>query len=57
MNQFEFKEQNSLDPSINRCVRLEIWVVEHSLDVFGVHFDMENLDSNDVEAVGSKCAE
>ena len=48
MDQFEVEEEDSLDPPVDGCVRLEVRIIEHSFDVLGINLYLENLYSDKV---------
>ena len=43
----EVKEQNTGDPPVNGRIRLQVRVVDHTLDVLGVHFNYKVSNSED----------
>ena len=55
--ELEIEQQDPGDPSIDGRVGLNIWVVDHSLDILGIDFHIEVTDSYQVKAVGTKSPE
>ena len=43
----EVKEQNTGNPPVNGRVQLQVRVVDHTLDVLGVHFNYKVSNSED----------
>lgn len=54
MDELEVEEEDTGDPLVDSCVRLDVRVVQHTADVLGINFYCQLLDTNDVEA---HCAE
>jgi len=57
MDKLEIKQQNTSDPSIDRCVRLHVWIVNHTLDILSVHLDSEVPDTEYPYTDCVECAE
>jgi hypothetical protein len=54
VNELKIEKKNTCDPSIDRRVRLKIWVIDHPFDILGVDLygqigDTENPYSNGTE--------
>jgi hypothetical protein len=45
----EVEEEDACDPTVNRCVRLNVGIIDHALDVTSVYFDDEVLHTDNVD--------
>jgi hypothetical protein len=46
VTQFEIKQEDCCDLSIHRSIRLDVWVINHTLDVFCVDFYYQVFHTN-----------
>jgi len=57
VDKLEIEQQDTGNPSIDRHVRLHVRIVNHTLDVLGVHLDSEVSDSEDPYVDSAESAE
>ena len=51
----EVEGKNSCDPTVHGCIRLDIGIIQHPLDIFCVDFNCEIVDANDPNFNGPEC--
>jgi len=52
--QLKLEELDANNPSVDRSAWLNVWIVEHTLDIACIDFDSKIFDTNDVKSVGMK---
>jgi len=50
MNKLECEGKDASNPSIDNSIGLKVGMVEHLLDIFGINFNNEVLDSYDIKS-------
>jgi hypothetical protein len=56
VNELELKQKDSRDPTIDRRVRLQVGIIDHTLHVLGVDLDSEVGDTKNPNANCTKRA-
>ena len=56
MDEIEVKGLNSNNPTIDRCRRYNVGVVEHALNILHIDFDNEISETYKIELESSECA-